>query len=96
MHILSKSRLREFWEVHPPAKGPMEAWHAVVERAAFTCFADVPNTYNSADQVGDAIVFNVNSYRIVASVRYLARRVFISHVFTHAECEKWSKAQRKK
>lgn len=74
----------------------MEAWHTVVEKATFTCFADVRNTYNSADQVGEAVVFNVNSYRIVAAIRYVARRVYIQHVYTHAEYDKWSKAQRKK
>jgi len=94
MHVLSKSRLAEFWAVHPASKGPLSNWHGVVEHATWACFDDVRKTYNSADQVGDFIVFNVNSYRIVATVRYPFRKVYISQVMTHSNYERWSKGNR--
>ena len=97
MRVLTKRRLREFWEVHPKAQGPLTNWHGTVEGASWTCFADVRQTYNSADQVGPLTVFNANSFRVVVHVHFPTRRVFIQHVFTHAEYDEWSaKNQRRK
>jgi hypothetical protein len=33
MRVISKRRLREFWEKHPDARGPLEAWFKVAEKA---------------------------------------------------------------
>jgi mRNA interferase HigB len=94
MHVLSKSRLAEFWAVHPASKGPLTKWHTAVEHAFWTCFDDVRKTYNSADQVGEFTVFDVNSYRVVATVRYRFRKVYISQDLTHSAYERWSKENR--
>lgn len=96
MHILSRSRLAAFWNVHSKAKSPMTHWHNAVEKATFTCFADVKKLYNRSDAVGEHVVFDVNSFRIITKIRYQARRVYIIHVLTHAEYEEWTKAQRGK
>lgn len=90
MHIVTRRTLKEFRGVHPQAHGPLQTWHAVVEHARWSTFADVKRTYNSADKVGDYVVFNVNSYRIVATVRYQHRRVYIIEVLTHSDYDRWS------
>lgn len=95
MRILTKRRLREFWEVHPAARAPLSNWHSAVEGANWTCFSDVRRTYNSADQVGDYLVFNANSFRVVVTVDYTRGRVFIYMVFTHSDYDRWSSANRK-
>lgn len=89
MHVITRKRLQEFWAIHAQAKGPLEKWHSTVSRARWTCFDDVKRTYNSADVVGDFVVFNVNSFRIIATVRFQYGRVFISKVMTHSEYDKW-------
>jgi mRNA interferase HigB len=89
MHILSRKKLAEFWAVRPAARGPLSKWHSVVESANWESFSDVRRTYNSADVVGDYVVFNVNSYRVIATVRYQIAKVFISQVLTHVEYDKW-------
>jgi mRNA interferase HigB len=89
MHVISRKRLSDFWSIHEKAKGPLCAWHGVVEKAVWSCFDDVRKTYNSADKVGDFIVFNVNSYRIIATVRYPFGKVFIAQVLTHSDYDKW-------
>lgn len=94
INVVSKGRLREFWLLHPPAEGPLAAWHSVVIHSSWSCFADIRQTYNSADVVGELVVFNVNSFRIVASVFYPGRHLYIRHVFTHTEYDKWTKANR--
>jgi mRNA interferase HigB len=89
MHVISRKRLADFWSVHTPAKGPLSKWHTVAEAARWTCFDDVRRTYNSADVVGDYVVFNVNNYRVITTVRYRFSRVFIAKVLTHSEYDKW-------
>lgn len=72
----------------------MSNWHAVVENATFASFASVRDTFNSADSVGGFVVFNVNSYRIVVDIHYNTGRIYIRHVLTHAEYERWSQTMR--
>lgn len=89
MHVLSLKRLAAFWAIHPPAKGPLSKWHSAVEGAVWTCFSDVKKTYKRADTVKDFVVFDVNQYRIIATVRYRFGKVYIAHVFTHEEYDRW-------
>ena len=92
MHVISRKALADFWSVHPPAQGPMTAWFKVVEGATFRNFAAVRETFNSADKVGDFTVFNVGGegYRVVAAIHFNRQKLYIRHVFTHAEYERWS------
>ena len=54
--------------------------------------AAVRATFNSADKVGDFTVFNVGGegYRVVAAIHFNRQKLYIRHVFTHAEYERWS------
>ena len=92
MHVISRRALADFWRVHPPARGPMAAWFKVVEGATFPNFAPGRATFNSADKVGDFTVFDVGGegYRVVAAIHFNRQKLYIRHVFTHAEYERWS------
>lgn len=92
MHVISRKALADFRGVHPPAQGPMAAWFKVVEGAVFQNFAAVRAAFNSADKVGQFTVFNVGGegYRVVAAIHFNRQRLYIRHVFTHAEYERWS------
>lgn len=95
-NVVSKTRLTDFGLLHPKARAPLNTWHHVVSHAAWTKFADVKQTYRSADMVNDSIVFDVGGgFRVVAKVFYQWKHVFIQHVFTHPDYEIWSKEQRK-
>ena len=95
MHVISKKKLRKFWESprHPHAEGPLLEWYKLACKAEWRRFADVKNTFNSCDQVGNKAVFDVsgNHYRIVAFIDYESQRVFIRAVLDHKEYdkEKW-------
>lgn len=87
MWVISKSRLREFWE-SPQGRGAqsqLEAWHHTVEHASWATFADIKQTYGaSVDQVGDCLVFDIagNKFRLIARVRYKSFKVFVLKVMT--------------
>jgi len=91
MNVIARRTLVAFWTRNPGAKAPLTAWHAVTRKAAWSNFAEVRATFNSADQVADnKVVFNIggNNYRLVGLVGYRAKRVFVLWVGTHAEYDK--------
>jgi mRNA interferase HigB len=94
LRVISKKALRVFWSApkRPKEVQPLfVGWHKVVLAADWHNFAELRQTFNSADQLGDCIVFNVggNKYRIVGRVRYakipIPGVVYILRVMTHAE-----------
>jgi mRNA interferase HigB len=87
MWVISRARLRDFWERHADAETRLRAWYQVVEAASWDGFGDLRRTFPSADQVGRLTVFNIggNAYRLVARVEYEKHRVYIRRVMTHQE-----------
>jgi mRNA interferase HigB len=93
VHVISKKKLREFWDAHPRAQSPLEAWYQVIKNAEWESFAEVRQTFNTADQVGRFRVFDIggNKYRLIAAIHFNRGKLFVRHVLTHAEYDegKW-------
>jgi mRNA interferase HigB len=93
MHVISRKRLREFWDVHPDAETPLRAWHKLARQEDWQTFADVRAVFPHADQVGKLTVFNIggNKYRLIAAIHFNRGKVYVRHVLTHAEYDqgKW-------
>ena len=92
MHVISIKRLREFWQMHPDAEGPLRRWYKVVEEARWSSFGELRATFPHADPVKVAsgttmMVFNVggNNYRVIARVLFEYGRVYIKMALTHAQ-----------
>jgi mRNA interferase HigB len=90
MHIITKRRLREFWQQYPDAKAALQGWYQHAAFARWRHFADVRQTFPTADQVSHLTVFNVggNKYRLVVRIEFEKQRVYIRRVMTHAEYDK--------
>ena len=90
MHVISRKALRCFWEQHPDSEVPPSRWFRIVRRSEFASFAPLRATIPSADMVGELVVFSIggNRYRLVASVHFNRRKLYIRHVLTHAEYDK--------
>jgi mRNA interferase HigB len=95
MKIITKRKLREFWEKHPNSKESLLNWYKIVKKADWNNFTDVKETYRSVDIYKDCVIFNIggNKYRLIVKIRYKIRRVFIRFVLTHKEYDKdkWKK-----
>lgn len=95
MHIISRKALADFWEKHPDSKEALIRWHRIVERSMFAGFAELRQTFPSADMVGRYTVFNIggNKYRLIVSIHYDRSKVYVRHVLTHQEYDlgKWKK-----
>lgn len=90
MRVISKKRLREFWEEHPEAEGPLQAWWKVASKAKWESFQQVRETYPRADIVGRCLVFDIggNKFRLAVTARLDYGRLYVRSVMTHAEYDK--------
>lgn len=93
VRIISKRRLREFWENHPAAKEPLLDWYNITRKVAWQNLPEVRGNFRHANPVGDCTVFNIkgNDYHLITVLRYRVQRVYILHVPTHKDYdkEKW-------
>ena len=93
MRIVSKSKLKEFWEAYPQARKPLEDWYRPMKKGAWKSFAELQTAFPKADKVGRCTVFNIggNKYRLIARVNYKYQAVFVGFVLTHEEYDlnKW-------
>jgi mRNA interferase HigB len=89
MRVISRRRLREFWEAgHADAEGPLRAWYHEAKSAAWSSPQEIKTRYPSASILPlDRVVFNIkgNTYRLVAVVKYRTKTIYIRFVGTHAE-----------
>lgn len=91
MRVISFAIIRDFIAKHADSDLPLRDWYTRVTRANWSCFADIKATFNSADYIGnDRYVFNIkgNTYRIIAIVIFIKKKVFMRFVGTHEEYEK--------
>jgi mRNA interferase HigB len=87
VRVISRRRLREFWERHARAEASLRTWYKVVTTASWHDYVELRQSFPSADQVGRLVVFNVggNRYRLVALVDYEWQKVFVRRIMTHEE-----------
>lgn len=90
MHVITRVRLKEFWEKHPNAENSLRLWYKLTSLAQWQNFVELRLVFPSADQVENLTVFNIggNKYRLITLVDYEYQKVFIRHVLTHAEYDK--------
>lgn len=93
MHVITRTRLKEFWSQYHDSKSSLQSWYKIANRARWTCFNDVKLQYPSADIFDKLIIFNIsgNKYRLIAYIDYQKQKIFIRNVLTHAEYDqnKW-------
>ena len=91
MRVISRSRLRQFWESpgRGDAEGPLRAWYTHVSHksVAWRAWAEVKADFATASPVGNCSVFNIggNKYRLVTRILYPSQKVFVLRVMTHAD-----------
>lgn len=92
MRVISNKALTDFSALHPSSTAPLQAWRKIVESRAFTHFAEVKATFNAVDRAGLYYVFDIggNKYRLIAAIHFDQKKLFIRHVFTHKEYDKWT------
>ena len=87
MHVITRKRLNEFAHKYPEAESALSRWYQVVRKRNFNSFAELRQSFPSADQVGKLTVFNIggNKVRLIAAIHYNRKRLYIRAVLTHEE-----------
>ena len=80
MRIITKRTLREFWERHPDAEESLRIWYDRVSKDDWERPTQVRERYANARIIGN--------YRLVVSVFYPGREVYIRFIGIHAEYDR--------
>lgn len=91
MRVISFSMIRDFIAKHADADVPLRDGYKRVTKADWNTFADMKQTFNTVDYVGnDRYVFDIkgNNYRVVAIVLFVNKKVYMRFVGTHDEYDK--------
>jgi len=90
MHIITRRRLREFWEKNSQSQTALDEWYQKLKRLNIDNIAALRQTFPHADLIGKCIVFNVggNKYRIITKINFVSKIVYIRNVLTHREYDK--------
>lgn len=91
MRVIAIKTLREFWEDHPDARQPLQAWYEDIRHAAWSSPADIKAVYRNASIVANnRVVFNIkgNDYRLVVAINYRFSIVYIRFVGTHGDYDR--------
>jgi mRNA interferase HigB len=90
MRVISKKPLREFWERHPESRPLLKEWFRKAHQVTAASFAEIRQTFGSADYVDGFTIFDVggNRYRIAAVIHYDKQRIYVRRVMTHAEYDR--------
>jgi mRNA interferase HigB len=75
MHVISYRRLREYAEKHANIRENL---------------LEVQAVFPKAEAVGNFTVFNIkgNSYRLIVSIDYERKLIYVKYVLTHAKYDK--------
>ena len=88
MRVISRKKLRLFWENHPDARQSLQVWYADIKPANWKKPSDIKSVYQTASFISNnRVVFNIkgNKYRIVVVIEYRFGIVFIRYIGTHQE-----------
>jgi len=90
MHVISQKRIREAQSKWPSSVTALQHWMKIMQKTDPQNYSELKNLFNSVDKVGDVCVFNVggNKIRLIAFVRYRAKRVYIRAILDHKEYDK--------
>lgn len=88
MRVIAKKTLVLFYTKHEDAETALEDWYEKTENSNWENFAQLKQTFNAVDNVGNnRYVFNIkgNHYRLVALILFRIKMVYIRFIGTHKE-----------
>jgi mRNA interferase HigB len=94
VRVISKRRLQQFWKSRKKdsefAERDLAAWYKLAKDAEWANFGALKQTFGSADQVGNCVVFDVgnNRFRLIGRVNYAKGIIYVLRVMDHPEYDK--------
>ena len=95
MRVVSRKAIRDAADKHSEWAASLNAWYKIARGADWASFVDVRNSWRNSDVVGPFVVFDIgnNRCRLIATVKYKWRMVYVRHVLSHTEYARkdWNK-----
>jgi mRNA interferase HigB len=90
MHIISYRRLREYAEKHADCRDALDNWYKASTKLVWENLVEVQAVFPKAEAVGNFTVFNIkgNRYRLIVSIDYERKLIYVKYILTHAEYDK--------
>ncbi|HID9716876.1 TPA: type II toxin-antitoxin system HigB family toxin [Pseudomonas aeruginosa] len=90
MHVITQKRIWEAKEKSPHSAAALDAWYRLISKVEPKDFAAMKQLFPSVDKVGDKHVFDIggNKLRLIATVDYVYKKVFIRAVLDHKEYDR--------
>jgi mRNA interferase HigB len=90
MHVITQKRIWEAKAQWPNTATALDAWYRLVSKLEPKDFAEMKRIFPSVDKVGDKHVFDIggNKLRLIATVDYRFKKVFIRAVLDHKEYDR--------
>lgn len=93
MRVVSKTRLKEFWEQYPDAETGLLHWFRKItnKEKVYEKPSDITNDFQKSDFVGNGrIVFNIshNKYRLIVLFIFQTQICYVRFVGTYSEYDK--------
>ena len=88
VRVFNRGTIRRYCVAHPPAANQLRAWFKDAEGTDWATTADVRARYATASIVNaQRVVFNIqgNNYRLIVSINYRFRAIYIRWFGTHAQ-----------
>jgi mRNA interferase HigB len=94
VRVISRKRLKQFWESRKAdsklAERDLLSWRKAAKSRKGAHFAELRQTFASADQVGNCVVFDVgnNRFRLIGRVNDTKGIIYVLKVMDHSEYDK--------
>jgi mRNA interferase HigB len=96
MRIVSRKAIRAATREPSEWGAFLNAWYKIAKNADWKNFADVRNGWKNSDVVWRFVVLDIshNRCRLIATIRYKWRMVYIRRILSHAEYDEkeWQKS----
>jgi mRNA interferase HigB len=91
MHVISRKKLKEFWERHPETEHALRAWFKIVRSTRYRMWSELKTTFSDkVDKVGERVVFDVggNKCRVITVIHFDRGKLYIREVLRHPAYDK--------
>ena len=88
MRVISKKKLRDFWELHHDCEEKLKAWYNEAEQGDWSTPNELRREYPSASILkSNRVVFNIkgNKYRLIVKINYGYGVIWIRFIGSHEE-----------
>lgn len=90
VNVISKPRLFEAARAtrNPELVKKTASWYQLAVKNTFGNFVELKKIFRTADLVGDVLIFDLGSYRLICGFSFERRQLLFKHLLTHADYDR--------